>query len=191
MVIFWSDHGYAHGEKGHWGKHTLWQRTSQVPFIWAGPGVARGQDVSYTTTLIDIYPTLVEMCGLPEEAGLEGESLARILKTGKSPGTSRSVLLPYDVPDSYAVINEAWRYIRYRDGAEELYDVRNDPHEWDNRAADVTLQPIKRALRARAPATFAAAGLPSSRFRLVPEGEDFAWIPKSRQKSAAPGTRKK
>ncbi len=179
IVIFWSDHGYAHGEKGNWGKHTLWQRTSQVPFIWAGPGVAKKAEVGYTATLIDIYPTLVEMCGLSDDEGLEGESLASILKTGKGPkGKHRSVLLPYDVPDSYAIISDEWRYIQYSDGSEELYDVRNDPNEWDNRASDKELEPIKRKLQAQAPETFAPAGITSAKFKLVPEGESFKWVPK-------------
>ena len=42
IIVLWSDHGYHHGEKGQWGKHTLWERTSNVPFVWAGPGVAKG-----------------------------------------------------------------------------------------------------------------------------------------------------
>ena len=179
IVIFWSDHGFAHGEKGHWGKHTLWQRTSQVPFIWAGPGVAKKADVNYTTTLIDIYPTLIELCGLSDDEGLEGESLAPTLKTGIAPaGKQRSVLLPYDKPNSYAIINNDWRYIQYSDGSEELYDIRNDPNEWDNRAADKELEPVKKRLQAQAPKTFAPAGTMASKFKLVPEGETFRWEPK-------------
>ena len=65
IIVFWSDHGYAHGEKGHWGKHTLWQRTSNIPFLWAGPGIARNAKAEYTATLIDMYPTLAHLCNLP------------------------------------------------------------------------------------------------------------------------------
>ena len=65
IVVLWSDHGYHLGEKGQWGKHTLWERTSNVPFIWAGPGVAKGARTDVTVSLIDIYPTLVEQCNLP------------------------------------------------------------------------------------------------------------------------------
>lgn len=182
VVVFWSDHGYAHGEKGHWGKHTLWQRTSQVPFIWAGPGVKAGADIGYTATLIDIYPTLVEMCGLAGDEGLEGESLASVLKNGKAPkGRGRSVLLPYDEANSYAVINEEWRYIQYRDGSEELYDVRKDPNEWYNLAGDREMAPIKKRLRALAPKTFAPQGAASSQLRIVTDGESFKWEPKRKQ----------
>ena len=65
IVVLWSDHGYHHGEKYDWGKHTLWERTSNVPFIWAGPGVEKGAMSDVTVSLIDMYPTFVEMCGLP------------------------------------------------------------------------------------------------------------------------------
>ena len=76
-MVFWSDHGYHHGEKGDWGKHTLWERTSNVPFIWAGPGVAKGVKTEVAVSLIDIYPTLVDMCSLPNpHQQLEGQSLA-------------------------------------------------------------------------------------------------------------------
>jgi arylsulfatase A-like enzyme len=181
VVIFWSDHGYAHGEKGHWGKHTLWQRTSQVPFIWAGPGVKEKVEIGYTATLLDIYPTLVEMCGLPGDEDLEGESLVSILKQGKATESDhRSVMLPYDEPNSYAIINEEWRYIQYRDGSEELYDVRKDPHEWNNLAADKEMEPIKKKLRALAPKAFAPQGMTSSELKIVTDGESFKWIPKTR-----------
>ena len=184
VVIFWSDHGYAHGEKGHWGKHSLWQRTSQVPLLWAGPGVAKNTDIGYTASLIDIYPTLIDLCGLPSSTGLEGESLSSILKRGSVPqGKTRSVLLPYDEPKSYAIINEQWRYIQYRDGSEELYDVHQDPHEWNNLAADGTLKPIKKRLQTLAPKTFAPLGLASAQLQIENRGESFRWIPKKRKMS--------
>ncbi len=189
VVVFWSDHGYAHGEKGHWGKHSLWQRTSQVPFIWAGAGIAKKVKVSYTATLIDIYPTLVELCGLAPDKELEGQSLAPILKTGQTPAEQRSVLLPYDVPNSYAIINDEWRYIQYSDGTEELYDVRNDPNEWENRAADKELESVKKRMRVQAPKTFAPAGDTSSKYQLVIEGETFKWIPKPPKNTQKKGRR--
>ncbi len=81
IVVLWSDHGYHLGEKGQWGKHTLWERTSNVPFVWAGPGVAEGARTDVTVSLIDIYPTLMEQCDLPApRQQLEGVSLASTLK---------------------------------------------------------------------------------------------------------------
>ena len=80
IIVLWSDHGYGHGEKGNWGKHTLWQRTSNVPFLWAGPGIAKDRKSEYTTTLVDMYPTLTAMCGLQEDPEHDGESLTTVLK---------------------------------------------------------------------------------------------------------------
>ena len=122
VVVLWSDHGFHHGEKGDWGKHTLWERTSNVPFIWSGPGVASGKTIDATVSLIDMYPTFVEMCNLPAVEGLEGTSLAGMLRT-PSKATDRNVFLPYLDPGGYAIINQKWRYIHYSDGTEELYDV--------------------------------------------------------------------
>ena len=97
VVVLWSDHGYHHGEKGHWGKHTLWERTSNVPFIWAGPRIAAGTTVDTTVSLIDMYPTFVEMCALSEVSGLEGTSLAPVLNSPQS-ATDRNVYLPFMDP---------------------------------------------------------------------------------------------
>jgi arylsulfatase A-like enzyme len=177
IVVLWSDHGYHHGEKGDWGKHTLWERTSNVPFIWSGPGVAKGATVDATVSLIDMYPTFVEMCGLPPVHGLEGQSLAGALKQPVT-AKDRDVFLPFLTPGAYAIINQKWRYIHYDDGTEELYDVRADPHEWKNLAADAQLASVKQELQSRAPAKFAPMGTPKRQLRLIPDGEDFRWVPK-------------
>ncbi|MHC4993916.1 MAG: sulfatase [Planctomycetota bacterium] len=179
IVVLWSDHGYHHGEKGDWGKHTLWERTSNVPFIWAGPGVAKGASVDATVSLIDMYPTFVQMCGLGADEGLEGESLAGAL--GEPAGArDRDVLLPYLQPGAYAVINRRWRYIRYENGGEELYDVRKDPHEWTNLAGVPGMDAVKARMRRSAPRRFAASGTVKTTLKLVSEGERFRWQPKRR-----------
>ena len=175
IVVLWSDHGYHLGEK-NWGKHTLWERTSNVPFIWAGPGVAKGAKTDVTVSLIDMYPTFVEMCGLPKpHQQLEGDSIAATLKN-PAQAEDRNVFLPYTKPGEFAVINRDWRYIRYGEDGEELYDVQADPHEWNNLAK----QPEHAARMAQmgkfAPKTFAE---PEPRFNsrkdLVIEGETYRW----------------
>ncbi len=176
IVVLWSDHGYHHGEKGDWGKHTLWERTSNVPFIWAGPGVAAGAETDVTASLIDMYPTLIDMCGLPKpHQQLEGESLASTL-SNPSAATDRNVFLPYMTPGEYAIINRDWRYIRYGEDGEELYNLREDPNEWHNLASDEKYADLKAELRKFAPDTFAA---PEDRLNarrdLVVEGETFRW----------------
>ncbi len=176
IVVLWSDHGYHHGEKGQWGKHTLWERTSNVPFVWAGPGVTQGAKTDVTTSLIDIYPTLVELCNLPKpHQTLEGESLALTL-SNPSAATDRNVYLPYMAPGEYAIINRDWRYIRYGDDGEELYNLREDPNEWHNLAPDEQFTDLKAQLQKSAPMTFAAPEVKlNARKDLVVEGETFRW----------------
>lgn len=176
IVVLWSDHGYHHGEKGDWGKHTLWERTSNVPFIWAGPGIARGKTVDATVSLIDMYPTLVELCGLPKpDHTLEGISLAGTLKN-PARAKDRDVYLPFMMPGAYAIINRNWRYIRYEDNTEELYDVQADPNEWYNLARNPKYDAMKDRLRNSAPKTFAEPGQVLQReLHLVVEGERYHW----------------
>ncbi|MDB4614098.1 sulfatase [bacterium] len=176
IVVLWSDHGYHHGEKGQWGKHTLWERTSNVPFIWAGPGVAKNAKTDVTVSLIDMYPTFVEMCELPKpQQLLEGQSLAATLARPAA-ATDRNVFLPYIAPGEYAVINREWRYIRYGDKGEELYNLRKDPNEWHNLASDATHSDTKAELQKTAPKSFAS---PEKKFNLrkdlVIQGDTFRW----------------
>ena len=176
IVVLWSDHGYHHGEKYDWGKHTLWERTSNVPFIWAGPGVAKGSKIEVTASLIDMYPTFVEMCGLPKpHQKLEGTSLVTTLaKPGEA--KDRDVYLPYMDPGEFAVINQDWRYISYGKDGEELYDLKSDPNEWENLAEKPKYAERKAVLRKSAPKGFAPAN-PKRNIKkdLIIEGESFHW----------------
>lgn len=179
IVVLWSDHGYHHGEKGQWGKHTLWERTSNVPFVWAGPGVQQGAESDVTVSLIDMYPTLVEICDLPQpHQALEGKSLATTLKD-PSTATDRDIFLPYMEPGQYAVFNQDWRYICYgADGhdGEELYNLREDPHEWNNLASDTKYDAVKAQLKKSAPTTFASPEQKmNARKDLVIDGDTFRW----------------
>ena len=175
IVVLWSDHGYHLGEK-NWGKHTLWERTSNVPFIWAGPGIAKGVQSDVTVSLIDMYPTFVEMCGLPKPSqSLEGKSIAATLKHPAG-AEDRDVFLPHMHPGEYAIINRKWRYIRYGDDEEELYDVQSDPHEWNNLASDPAHAAQIAKMRKSAPSTFAEAEpKQNARKDLVIDGEGYRW----------------
>lgn len=174
IVVFWSDQGFHHGEKKHWGKHTLWERTSHVPFIWAGKGIPENRKVETTVSLIDMYPTFIEMCNLPKTKNIEGTSLAPVLKN-PSIAADRNVLLPSNEKGSYAVINTNWRYISYNDGGEELYNVKEDPNEWKNLAADEKYRPIMQEMQKSAPKTFAPEVTPKNELELVVEGDKFYW----------------
>ncbi len=175
VIVFWSDHGYHHGEKFDWGKHTLWERTSNVPLLWAGPGIARGRSANATVSLIDMYPTLMDLVGAPLDPGFDGKSLAGILANPDS-ARDRDVLLPGMVPEEFAIMNQRWRYIRYRDGEEELYDIQSDPREWHNLANNPEYEDIKKKLAASAPETFAKPGPTKAEYRIVFEGNTFTWV---------------
>ncbi len=181
IVVLWSDQGYHHGEKGDWGKHTLWERTTNVPFIWAGPGIARGGDVGATVNLLDMFPTLTELCGLADDQERDGTSLVSILR---NPATAkdRDVYVPGMKPNEYTIINQDWRYIHYADGAEELYNVKKDPNEWDNLANHPEHEALKKKLRQSAPKTFAAAGLDKGKLDLVINGDEYHWEVKASEK---------
>jgi arylsulfatase A-like enzyme len=132
IVIVWSDHGWHLGEKAITGKNTLWERSTRVPLIFAGPGVSRGARCDQPAELLDIYPTLVELCGLSPRDDLEGHSLAPQLSDADAPRPWPAITSHNQ--GNHAVRSARWRYIRYADGSEELYDTKNDPHEWTNLA---------------------------------------------------------
>ncbi|MEY2880451.1 MAG: Choline-sulfatase, partial [Verrucomicrobiota bacterium] len=130
LVVVWGDHGWHLGEKGITGKNTLWDNGTRVPLIFAGPGVARGGRSTQPAELMDIYPTLVELCGLTPRTDLEGLSLVPQLKNAATP-RARPAITSHN-QGNHGVRSERWRYIRYADGTEELYDHAADPREWTN-----------------------------------------------------------
>ena len=134
VVVVWGDHGWHLGEKEITGKNTLWDRGTKVPLIFAGPGVTSGQRCTRPVELLDLYPSLIELAGLPARDDLEGISLVPLLRDATSERTRPAVTSHNQ--GNHGVRSENWRYIRYADGSEELYDMRRDPNEWTNLAAD-------------------------------------------------------
>ncbi len=132
VIVLWSDHGYHLGEKAISGKNTLWERSARVPLIFAGPGVNEGGRTRRPAELLDLYPTLVELCGLAPRDDLEGLSLVPQLKNADAQ-RERPAITTHN-PGNHAIRSERWRYIRYADGSEELYDMENDSNEWTNLA---------------------------------------------------------
>jgi arylsulfatase A-like enzyme len=152
IIILWSDHGWNLGEKEHWRKFALWEETTRVTLIAVAPGVTpEGATCERTVGLMDIYPTLTELCGLPKKDGIEADSLVPLLK---NPGAAwdRPALTTY-LRGNHAVRSERWRYIRYHDGGEELYDHNADPREWTNLASDPKYAVIKKDLARWLPKT--------------------------------------
>jgi arylsulfatase A-like enzyme len=130
VVVVWSDHGYHLGEKAITGKNTLWERSTRVPLIFAGPGVEHGARCTQPVELLDIYPTLIDLCRLTPRDDLEGHSLAPQLGNSDTPRAWPAITSHNQ--GNHSVRSERWRYIRYADGSEELYDMHRDPQEWTN-----------------------------------------------------------
>lgn len=144
IVIVWGDHGWHLGEKAITGKNTLWERSTRVPFIWAGPGVAKGAKCSRPVELLDIFPTLLDLCSLPARKDLEGHSLVPQLKDAGAPREWPAITTHNQ--GNHTIRTEKWRYIRYADGSEELYDEQADQNEWKNLAKEPEFAAVKTEL---------------------------------------------
>ena len=143
-VVLWSDHGWHLGEKLHWRKFSLWEEATHNVLMMVSPGVTRpGGSSPRPVNLMDIYPTVVDLCGLKQRPA-EGDSLLPLLKDPNARWDRPSVTTY--LKDNHSVRTERWRYIRYRDGGEELYDRAKDEMEWTNLAGKPELAGIKREL---------------------------------------------
>ena len=164
VVVLWTDHGWHLGEKLHWRKFTLWEEADRVPMIFTVPGLTKaGTRCDRTVSLLDIYPTLADLCGLPVSKHLEGKSL-RPLLADPSAAWERPVVTTYG-RNNHAVRSERWRYIRYHDGGEELYDHENDPMEWTNLANDSQYAEVKKQLAGWLPKVNAEEGPRQSKLK--------------------------
>jgi arylsulfatase A-like enzyme len=143
IVVVWGDNGWHLGEKGITGKNTLWERSTRVPLIFSGPGICPAR-CRRPAELLDIYPTLIDLCALPLRTGLEGHSLLPQLRNADAPRPWPAITTHNH--DNHAIRTERWRYIRYGDASEELYDTASDPHEWTNLAARAELQSTREEL---------------------------------------------
>jgi arylsulfatase A-like enzyme len=155
IVVIWGDHGWHLGEKLRFRKATLWAESTRVPLIIRLPGMTSQQDSPRVVNLMDLYPTLIEACGLPAKPEIDGRSLVPLLRDPQLawPHVSITVM----GRDNAAVRDERWYFIRYKDGTEEFYDMLRDPMQWTNLATskDAEIQTQMKRLAASFPATFA------------------------------------
>lgn len=157
IVVVWSDHGWQLGEKSHWRKFALWENVVRSVLMIKTPegsdalpeGNVRGAMCHRVVSLQDIYPTLVDLCGLPTNHRIDGRSLVPLLRDPE---------LNWDYPaittyhfSEFSIRNERWRYTIYIDGSEELYDHESDPEEWTNLAGVPEYQAIKREMASHVP----------------------------------------
>ena len=146
IVVLWGDHGYHVGEKNRISKLTLWEQGSKTPLIISTPDLAatRGKRCKQPVSLVDLYPTLIELCGLPARDGLDGRSIAPLVR---KPETEWQYPAVISRGGDHAARSQRWHYIRYGDGSEELYDAAKDPHQWKNLANDTAHAPAKMELK--------------------------------------------
>jgi len=150
IVILWGDHGWHLGEKLRYRKATLWREATQLPFIFHVPGMTKMQDCNRNVNLIDIYPTLIDLCNLPKK-NLDGKSFAPLLKNPtKKWGPAVTTL----GQGNNSVMSEKWHYIYIEKGdVEQLYNLENDPMEWTNLAniSSSEIDAVKKQLRSYMP----------------------------------------
>ena len=152
VIVLWGDHGWHLGEKERWRKFTLWEEATRAPLIWYAPGVTKANTVcSKPVDFMSIYPTLCELAGIDTPSHVEGKSLVPLLKDPKAKWNGVAVTTHGYM--NHSVRNEHWRYIRYKDGSEELYDHRKDPYEWKNLAGVDDWVAVKKRLATRLPQT--------------------------------------
>lgn len=142
IILLWGDHGWHFGEKHHWRKFALWEEATRAPLVWVVPGMTPKNAVcERTVDFMSLYPTLCDLAKIPIPDRIKGPSIVPLLRDPKS---------AWDLPAisthgfmNHAVRAERWRYIRYADGSEELYDHEADPHEWTNLAGAAEHAAIK------------------------------------------------
>jgi iduronate 2-sulfatase len=136
IVVFWSDHGWHHGEHGGmWAKVSLMEESARVPFIVVAPGQKSDAVCSRTVQSVDIYPTLVEFCDLKKPSKLDGTSLLPLLKDPSRPWNKPAFCQVNRGRNiGRSIHTEKWTYVEWPDGVAQLYDYTNDPKQLKNLA---------------------------------------------------------
>jgi iduronate 2-sulfatase len=175
IIVFTSDHGYHIGEHGLWQKMSIFEESARVPLLIVAPGVAKqGTRAEAPVELIDLYPTLTDLCGVEAPENLQGQSLVPILKDANAEGRgwALSQVNRNRGAESakgkgfsgYSLRTPRWRYTEWDEGREgrELYDHESDPKELTNLADDQahapTVADLSKQLRVAVTATFPVSG---------------------------------
>lgn len=132
IVTLWSDHGFHMGEKNHWNKKSLWEETTRVPFAIVAPQVTSpGQTIETVVGLVNLFPTLTDLAGLPTPESIDGHSFAPLL-SGIIPAEGGTALVMHTLGN--VVRTDDWSLIVYVDGSQELYDMHADRGQHTNLA---------------------------------------------------------
>jgi arylsulfatase A-like enzyme len=149
IVVLWADHGYHLGEKNRFAKQAIWERDTRTVLMFKAPSAKPGGRCEAPTQLLDIYPTLLELCGLSPNPQVEGDSLVPLLKNPAAEWNEIAVT-SYGV-GNVSLRDRTHRYIVYEDGSEELYDMVKDPNEWTNLANNPEYTAIKTRFKSAIP----------------------------------------
>ncbi|WP_373495237.1 sulfatase [Aquiflexum sp.] len=182
VVVLLSDHGYHLGTKDISGKNTLWHESTRVPYIFAGPGIReKGKESDAPVELLDLFPTLTDLAGLSPKQGIDGHSLMPILEDTEYKRSAPAICS--HGPGNHVVVTEEWRFIQYADGSRELYNRKEDQHEWHNLAIIDGYAPVMEKLAEYLPDS--ADPAPGNKTRLIEmiDGEPY-WEGKKIPKDA-------
>lgn len=169
IVVLWSDHGWHLGEKQHWQKFTAWRAVTRVPLMIripknCAPGLPEGTQpktiCDQPVNLLSLFPTLTKLTGVSPKKDNHGPSLIPLLKDPDSVWDHFSIT-HLGKPGSFGLSTTDWRYIHYANGDEELYHIKNDPHEWNNLAGREEHLEKLNELRSLSPKNFAPLKRPS------------------------------
>ncbi|TWU04501.1 sulfatase-like hydrolase/transferase [Stieleria varia] len=170
IVVLWSDHGWQLGEKEHWQKYTPWRAVTRVPLMIRVPpsvspvlakGTPAGSVCDEPVNLLSLYPTLLELCGLPAKSSNDAVSLLPLLSDSEAESWPHHSVTYLSKPGSYSVSGRTHRYIHYAEGGEELYDIQADPYEWTNLANKPEHAAVLERFRSVSPTQFTERVEPS------------------------------
>ena len=157
IVVLWSDHGWHLGEKDHWRKFALWEQATHSPMFFIVPGLTKpGTVCDRPVDYMTLYPTVCDLCRVPVPSHVQGKSLKPLLANPAAKWDEPAITT--HGYQNHAIRTEKYRYIRYANGDEELYDHTTDPREWKNLASDPALADVKKELAARFPKENVAEG---------------------------------
>ena len=147
-IVFCSDHGYHLGEHGFWQKSNFHEEVTRVPLIIAAPGMPSGRTQSLVE-LVDIFPTLTDLTHIKAPSDIQGKSLVPILEDPSHSVRTSALSIHHKGKTNssgQAIRTPKWSFMRYKDGAEEMYDMENDPLQFTNLADKSEFQTTKHSL---------------------------------------------